>query len=146
MISMNNATQRAEIGRQSELNLFVRSKALIVDPDVNFLAFAAEALNSFRPGFEVTTTRNVEGAREWLCTFDPDLLLVGLDPTREGTKAFAEQLRTDPRGQHRRVLFLSGRVNGQSTAVRRIGECEAVLPKPTKLTDLLAVVRHYMKR
>ena len=50
-----------------------RRKVLVVDPDRVVLAFVAEALHSFRPGFDVATAVDLEQASAWLDTFTPDL-------------------------------------------------------------------------
>jgi DNA-binding response OmpR family regulator len=51
-------------------------KALIVDRDPESLAFAAEALHSFAPGFDVATARDARQAGEWLQSFRPRLLII----------------------------------------------------------------------
>ncbi len=82
----------------------VRPRALIVDPDDGFLAFAAEALHSFRPGFEVATARTLDQADEWLETFHPDLLLLGADPDAAATASFRQRVAADPRTRECKVM------------------------------------------
>ena len=82
----------------------VRPRALIVDCDDGFLAFAAEALHSFRPGFEVATARTLDQAGEWLETFHPDLLLLGADPDNDATASFRKRVAADPRTKTCKVM------------------------------------------
>lgn len=77
-------------------------RALVVDRDETFLAFAAEALHSFRPGFDVATARSAEQAAEWLDTFSPDLLLMGSDD--DALEVFARDLLLDRRTRDCQVV------------------------------------------
>lgn len=88
-------------------------KALVVNRDEGVLAFAAEALNSFRPGFEVATARDSQQAMEWLGSMVPDLILT--EPDR------IDEILKDPRLQDCKVLGLSRPVRLPSllTAVRK---------------------------
>jgi DNA-binding NtrC family response regulator len=90
-----------------------RLRALVVDEDDGVLAFAAEALHSFRPGFEVATARNPRQAREWLGSMEPDLLLT--DPTR------MDEILRDPRLRNCKIMGLSKPLRLQSllSAVRK---------------------------
>lgn len=90
-------------------------RALVVNPDEGFLAFAAEALHSFRPGFEVATARDAEQANEWLDTFLPDLLLLGLDPAEAATEALRERITGNERTAECRILDLSSTDSIEST-------------------------------
>src|SRR3989442_1151000 len=84
-----------------------RLRALVLDDDHEILAFAAEALNSFAPGFDVATARDPQRAAAWLETFQPDLLITELKFAGEGTGALPDRLRVDPRTRHCRVLVTS---------------------------------------
>lgn len=104
---MGQAYRAAPPAKGGSVNRSVRTprpRALIVDADESFLAFAAEALHSFRPGFEVATAHDLAQAAEWLDTFYPDLLLLGSDADRADVAAFAERLRDDERTRRCRIL------------------------------------------
>src|SRR5437773_10211156 len=84
-----------------------RPKALVVDADDASRAFAAEALNSFAPGFDVATARDPLQALAWLETFPPDLLLTDLEFTVDDVSALREPHRSDARTWNCRVVVLS---------------------------------------
>jgi CheY-like chemotaxis protein len=111
-----------------------RRRALIVDGDEAHLAFAAEALSSFRPGFDVATARDLGQAAEWLDTFPPDLLLLDLDLPGDAADRFTHQLRADPRTRNCKIL-------GIGTERPAAGRAEAVLPRPLRLQTLLTAVQ-----
>ncbi len=117
-----------------------RKKALVVDEDAGVLAFAAEALNSFRPGFDVATARSVDEAAAWLDTFFPDLLLLGLDPA-SSAEDLAVALRSDSRTSHCQIIVMA---QNPATEIRLnpvwVG-AQAVLAKPIGLKTLLTTVR-----
>jgi len=92
------------MGQPADAGDAPRPRALVVDPSETFLAFAAEALHSFRPGFDVATALGVEQAGEWLDTFHPDLLLLGAALDGEAGRQFAARLQTDPRTARCRVV------------------------------------------
>jgi len=84
-----------------------RPKALVVDADDASRAFAAEALNSFAPGFDVATAREPQQALAWIDTFPPDLLLTDLQFSGDGAGTLRERLRADARTRACRVVVLS---------------------------------------
>lgn len=102
-----------------------RRRALIVDGDEAQLAFAAEALSSFRPGFDVATARDLGQAAEWLDTFPPDLLLLDLDLPGEAAERFTDRVRANPRTRNCKILEIG----------------TAVLPRPLRLQTLLTAVQ-----
>ena len=79
-------------------------RALVVDDEEESLAFAAEALHSFAPGFEVATARNLEQADAWLDTFPPDVLLLDRKFSDEAAGRLLPRLQADPRTRHCRVI------------------------------------------
>jgi DNA-binding response OmpR family regulator len=115
----------------------------VVDSDTAFLAFAAEALNSFRPGFEVTTAASMEVATQWLHTISPDLMLVGLNPQDTAAKTQAQSFRANSLYRCSTIVFLSDQIS-HNLAEPDDPACEAVYPKPSRLTDLLGLVQSYM--
>src|SRR5437867_6625862 len=84
-----------------------RPRALVDDGDDASRAFAAEALNSFAPGFDVATVADPQQALAWLGTFPPDLLVTDLRSAADGAGALREQLRADVRTRACRVVVLS---------------------------------------
>src|SRR5438445_6871841 len=84
-----------------------RPKALVVDGDDGSRAFAAEALNSFAPGFDVATVRDPQQALAWLETFPPDLLVMDLGFASDGAVTLRERLRSDARTRSCRVVVVS---------------------------------------
>ncbi len=121
----------------------VRSTALVVDADAAFLAFAAEALHSFRPGFEVTTAPSMEVATQWLYTISPDLLLIGIAPDDTEAKTLTQSMRTNELERRSTIVFLSDQTTRNWEAWDS-PPCEAVFPKPSRLTDLLGLVESSM--
>lgn len=110
-----------------------RMRALVVDADEEVLVFAAEALNSFAPGFDVATARDLEAAVLWLDVFPPDVLL--LDPAVCGgsIERLSEKIRADYRSRHCRIVALSADPSWDGADV--------VLAKPLQLEPLLDTVR-----
>jgi CheY-like chemotaxis protein len=121
-----------------------RLKALVVDADDASRAFAAEALNSFAPGFDVATARDPHQALAWVDTFPPDLLLTDLEFAVDGAAALRERLRADARTRDCRVVVLSALGAGDSRVENARLECDAVLIKPVGLPFLLETVRRVM--
>ena len=118
-----------------------RMKALVIDDDEEVLAFAAEVLNSFAPGFDVATARDLEEAMLWLGVFQPDLLLV--DPKLCGDKLSA--ITATIQGVHAssgcKIVLLSGDVPAEwFREPARMG-VHAILAKPLQLQDLLRTVQ-----
>ena len=125
---------------------FERPKALVVDADDASRAFAAEALNSFAPGFDVATARDPQQALAWVDTFPPDLLLTDLEFATDGAAALRERLRADARTRACRVVVLSSlRADDPLVESARL-DCDAVLVKPVGLPFLLETVRRVMSR
>lgn len=123
-----------------------RPKALVVDADDASRAFAAEALNSFAPGFDVATASDPRQALAWIDTFPPDLLLTELEFAMDGAGALRERLRTDARTQACRVVVLSSLLADDPRIENARLECDAVLIKPVGLPFLLETVRRVMGR
>jgi len=120
-----------------------RLRALIIDDDREVLAFAAEALHSFAPGFDVATARDPEQAAAWLDAFHPDLLVTELKfAGHEG--GLAGRLRADPRTRHCRVLITSTLPPGDPRVEDARLEADAVLVKPIGLPFLLQTIRRVM--
>jgi len=123
-----------------------RPKALVVDADDASRAFAAEALNSFAPGFDVATARDPQQALAWIDTFPPDLLLTDLQFSGDGAGTLRERLRADARTRACRVVVLSSLPSGDPRVERARLESDAVLIKPVGLPFLLETVRRVMSR
>ena len=123
-----------------------RLRALVLDDDHEILAFAAEALNSFAPGFDVATARDPQRAAAWLETFQPDLLITELKFAGEGTGALPDRLRVDPRTRHCRVLVTSSLAPGDPRVERARLEADALLVKPIGLPFLLETIRRVMNQ
>lgn len=117
-----------------ELDRHPRRKALIVDGDEAHLAFAAEALSSFRPGFDVATARDLGQAAEWLDTFHPDLLLLDLDLPGDAADRFTDRLRGNPRTRNCKIL-------GVGVERAEGWRAETILPRPLHLKTLLSTVQ-----
>jgi len=123
-----------------------RRKALVVDGDEASRVFAAEALHSFAPGFDVATAPDPRQALAWLETFSPDLLLSGLDASSEEHAALRETLRGDARTRGCRVLILSSLPSDDPRVERARLESDALLVKPIGLPVLLEAVRRVMSQ
>jgi len=123
-----------------------RPKALVVDADDASRAFAAEALNSFAPGFDVATARDPLQALAWLETFPPDLLLTDLEFTVDDVSALRERLRSDARTRNCRVVVLSSLLVDDPRLVSARLDSDALLIKPVGLPFLLETVRRVMSR
>ncbi len=110
------------------------------------LAFAAEALHSFAPGFDVATARDPQQAIAWLETFTPDLLVTDLKFASDGAGTLRDQLRADMRTQACRVLVVSSLPADDPRVECARLESDAVLIKPVVLPFLLETVRRVMNR
>ncbi len=122
----------------------VRRKVLIVDGDEASRAFAAEALNSFAPGFDVATARDPQQALAWIETFPPDLLLTDLEFASDGLGALRRRLGDDARTRGCRVVVLSSLPADDPRVESARLESDAVLVKPVGLPFLLETVRRVM--
>jgi len=120
-----------------------RKRALVVDQDAGVLAFAAEALHSFRPGFDVATAHSVEEATAWLDTFSPDLLLLGLDPS-SSAEHLSVALRSDPRTAHCQIVVMAQKPAAELRLNPVCMRAQAVLAKPIGLKTLLTTVRRLL--
>jgi len=123
-----------------------RPKALVVDADDASRAFAAEALNSFAPGFDVATARDPRQALAWIDTFPPDLLLTDLEFSTDGAVALRDRLRSDARTRACRVVVLSSLLADDPRLESVRLDSDAVLIKPVALPFLLETVRRVMGR
>ena len=123
-----------------------RPKALVVDADDASRAFAAEALNSFAPGFDVATAQDPRQALAWIETFPPDLLLTDLAFADDGAGALRERLRSDARTRGCRVVVLSSLSPDDPRVASARLESDALLVKPVGLPSLLEIVRRVMGR
>jgi DNA-binding response OmpR family regulator len=121
-----------------------RPKALVVDGDDGSRAFAAEALNSFAPGFDVATARDPQQALAWLETFPPNLLVMDLGFASDGAGTLRERLRADARTRACRVVVVSSLSADDPRVESARLECDAVLIKPVGLPFLLETVRRVM--
>jgi DNA-binding response OmpR family regulator len=118
----------------------------VVDADDASRAFAAEALNSFAPGFDVATARDAQQALAWIDTFPPDLLLTDLEFATDGAGALRERLRADARTRDCRVVVLSSLLAGDPRLESARLDSDALLIKPVGLPFLLETVRRVMSR
>lgn len=134
-------SQTAATGRSLE-----RPRALVVDGDDATRAFAAEALHSFAPGFDVATVRDPLQALAWLETFPPDLLVTDLGFASDGAGVLRERLRADTRTRSCRVVVVSSLPADDPRVEMARLESDAVLIKPVGLPTLLETVRRVMSR
>ena len=123
-----------------------RPKALVVDADDAIRGFAAEALNSFAPGFDVATARDPRQALAWIDKFPPDLLMIDLRFDSDGVSTLRERLRTDARTGDCRIVVLSSLSADDPRVESARLESDAVLIKPVGLPFLLETVRRVMGR
>ena len=116
-------------------------RALVVDDDEEVLVFAAEALNSFAPGFDVATARDLEEAVLWLDVFSPDILLLNPELCGGNVLKMAERLKADHRTRNCKIVAVStGKSARVVIAPAEIG-ADAALAKPLQLQALLDTVR-----
>lgn len=119
-------------------------RALVVDPDPELLAFAATALGSFRPGFDVATARSIEDAAAWLETFYPDLLILAVDRLGDNVDGFMLSLRSDRRTSTCSIIALADRPSDELRLNPARVRADALLARPIGLRSLLGVVRRLM--
>lgn len=118
-------------------------RILVVDGDDGFLAFAAEALHSFHPGYEVATARDFGQASEWLDSFAPDLVVVGSAADGAPSTPFATKLAQ--RFPVRLVRIDMGPEEPPDIALERL-VAQRTISRPVTLPDLLRTVRDVMRR
>ena len=119
----------------------VGRRALVVGDDDEALAFVAEALNSFTPGFEVATAHGLRQADAWLETFHPDVLFLDLKAPSEAADHLVAKLLSDPRTRHCRVLSVASTILEGAAARTTPAGAPVVLPRPYGLNALLGAVR-----
>jgi DNA-binding response OmpR family regulator len=118
-----------------------RPRAMVVDPDEGFLAFAAEALHSFNPGFDVVTVQDLQSAGEWLDSFRPDLLLIGVERTNDASTGLPERI-FEAAHHPTTVLMLP-----DDESMREDRDLVGIkVRKPATLPELLSTVRGVMNR
>ena len=122
-----------------------RLKALVVDGDDASRAFAAEALHSFAPGFDVATARDPQQALAWIETFSPDLLVTDLRFSSGEMGSLRQRLRAGEPARRCRVLVLSSLPTDDPMVESARLESDAVLIKPIGLPYLLETVRKVMR-
>jgi DNA-binding response OmpR family regulator len=122
-----------------------RLKALVVDGDDASRAFAAEALHSFAPGFDVATARDPQQALAWIETFSPDLLVTDLRFSPGALGSLRERLRAVEPARRCRVLVVSSLPSDDPLVESARLESDAVLIKPIGLPYLLEIVRKVMR-
>ena len=118
-----------------------RLKALVIDDDEGVRAFAAEALNSFAPGFDVATARDVEEAILWLGAFHPDLLLIDSRLWDDGFSAVSSAFRQDLRNKDCKIVMLGRRSRLDVFLGPDPIETHGLLDKPLQLRSLLQTVQ-----
>jgi DNA-binding response OmpR family regulator len=119
----------------------VRMKALVLDDDEEALAFAAEVLSSFAPGFDVATARDLEEAILWLGVFHPNLLLLEPRLCGDNLVAITSALQADQRSQNCRIIMMSGAGSPEHHDGQTRMGAHAVLGKPLRLQELLSTVQ-----
>ena len=110
----------------------------MVDDDEDVLVFAAEALNSFAPGFDVATGRDLEAALLWLDVFPPDIVLFDQNLCGKEIDSVLAGIRSNRQTRHCKFVAFSD-------APRATG-VDAVLTKPLHLQALLTTVRSVLER
>jgi len=123
-----------------------RLRALVLDGDDASRAFAAEALHSFAPGFDVATARDPQQALAWIETFSPDLLVTDLRFAPGELGSLRERLRTGEPERRCRVLVVSSLPTDDPRVESARLESDAVLIKPIGLPYLLETVRKVMRQ
>ncbi len=118
-----------------------RKRVLVVDDDPGVLGFAAEALDSFRPGFEVATARSGEQALAWLEGFRPHLILVSCGRSGEAGDGLRSVVVGDPRTAHCKIIAMSESLAAEMRLNPARLRVHATLTKPLKLKTLLSTVR-----
>ncbi len=106
--------------------------ALVIDCDEKRLRMACDALVMFRPGFRVSTARDLEAAGDWLDTLSPDLVIL------DGSIAPPDMLG-DWADQHRLDASRTVILGPASPAVRTLGA--QTVPSPMILPEFMETVR-----
>lgn len=78
------------------------ARALVIDGDDRRRRLACEALTLFRPGFQVSSARDLDTATAWVAAVDPDLIVI--DPGVATVEELASWWVTHDIGKRRVVL------------------------------------------
>ncbi|MCL1594645.1 MAG: hypothetical protein M3132_09865 [Actinomycetia bacterium] len=111
--------------------------ALVIDCDEKRLRLVCDALVMFRPGFRVSTARDLQSAGDWLDTLSPDLVIL------DGSIAPADMLG-DWADQHRLDATRTVILGPASPAVKALGAQS--VPSPMILPEFMETVRTIARR
>jgi CheY-like chemotaxis protein len=92
-------------------------------------------------GFEVVTVTDGETALIRLADVDPDVLLADVFLPHKSGYEICEQVRSDPRFRHTRVVLLAGLLEPVDQALVERVKADAVLKKPFEASVMMATLR-----
>lgn len=92
-------------------------------------------------GFEVVTVTDGETALIRLADVDPDVLLADVFLPHKSGYEICEQVRSDPRFRHTRVVLLAGLLEPVDQAQVERVKADAVLKKPFEASVMIATLR-----
>ena len=119
-----------------------RFRALVIDPDESRRRFAASALATFEPGFEVVTVQDVEGASEWLESFCPDLLVVSAAIDSLAVDRLMDSIRNSARVGRCKVVLVGSNGNDES---KLASWHDVALSEGAALAEWLSAVQYVLK-
>ncbi len=115
-------------------------RLLIVDDDPGFLHALSEQLAVH--GLQVTTTANPPAFWQVLATCNPNVLILDLEmPEFDGVE-LCQVVRTDPKWQHLKVLFLSAHTKTDVIAKAYAAGADDYISKATPTNELVTRILH----
>lgn len=117
-------------------------KILIADDEPNIVVSLEYLMK--REGFDVRVAANGDEALAQLAEFAPDLLLLDVMLPRRNGFEVCQQLRSDPRWQHLKVVMLTAK--GREIEMQKglaLG-ADAYITKPFSTKELVARVKHLL--
>jgi hypothetical protein len=120
-----------------------RLKAIVIDPKESGRVFAASALTSFEPSFDVVTVAGVDEATEWIGSFVPDLLVVSEAVDQRHADDIVVAVLKTPPGSNCKIVSV-GHVGGDDTALARWRH--ASLKYDAGLAEWLETIRYVLAR
>ncbi|PNU21819.1 two-component system response regulator [Geothermobacter hydrogeniphilus] len=119
-----------------------RKKVLLVDDVRLFLEMAKSFLS--RENLQLTVSANGCEALKVMRAVRPDLVIMDLHMPEMDGAAACREIKTDPLLGNVPVVLLAGRGRADEEQRCRAAGCDALLHKPFRRNDLLAVARRFL--
>ncbi|MBW4514262.1 MAG: response regulator transcription factor [Timaviella obliquedivisa GSE-PSE-MK23-08B] len=117
---------------------------LIVDDDLGIRLSVSDSLEM--AGYSVVMSENGQSALEMVSQYQPHLIVTDVTMPQMDGYELIRRVRRQPAFRLLPVIFLTARTNTQERIKGYQLGCDAYLPKPFELNELVAVVRNLLER